>query len=460
MVRYEDEAARRKGAKKSPFADSPYECSFLRDAEDTQCACQTPEKDKKHGFFRRLVSLFAILCVVVFCCCITAFLVNQRWEEETELLSQAMNNKLDVLREELEEALQNSKEEVAPAPDVEPLEAMSPSEIYAANADAVVLVTNMVLETEDGKTSELYYNGSGFAISSDGYIVTNYHVIKDATKLLVTTVDGTELEATLVGYEDSNDVALLKVSATDMPHVKLGSSTATQVGDRVTIIGNPLGELTSTLTVGYLSGKDRILYSDGTSINMLQTDAAVNPGNSGGPVFNSFGEVVGIVTSKYSGTTENGAVIEGLGFAIPMDDVMDILEQLRQNGHVTSAYLGVKVRDVDSNAQTYGLPAGAFVVEVSKGYAGEAADLRAKDIIVNLGGYDVSSSADIGRILRKLKPGETTTITVYRDGREVNLSITLDEKPQTDLPAIPNGAPTVGDYEEWYSFFKKYFGIE
>ena len=233
----------------------------------------------------------------------------------------------------------------------------------------------------------------------------------------------------MIGYDSGVDVALLKVEATQLPFVKLGSSDALVVGEQVCAIGNPLGEFTYTLTVGYLSAKDRMVSTGGNANNMLQTDVAINSGSSGGPLFNTKGEVVGITTAKISGESNTGVAIDGLSFAVPIDDVLSIIEDLRTYGYVTGAYIGVMVRDVDENGQSYGLPAGAFVEEVTAGLAAEKAGLQAKDIIVNLGGYDVQSVSDLTRVLRKFKAEDTTTITVYRSGQRVDLKITFGAKP-------------------------------
>ena len=197
-------------------------------------------------------------------------------------------------------------------------------------------------------------------------------------------------------------------------------------------IGNPLGELTSTLTVGYVSAKDRRVVTDGPAINMLQTDAAINSGNSGGPLFNMLGQVVGVTTAKYSGTSNSGATIEGIGFAIPIDDVIGIIKDLQTKGYVSGAYLSVMVRDMDPAAvEQYGLPLGAYVDSVEPDGCAAEAGVQAKDIIVNVGGYDVESVSDLSRALRKFEGNENTTITVFRNGAQVHLKIKLAVCPRT-----------------------------
>lgn len=306
--------------------------------------------------------------------------------------------------------------------------------------------------------------GSGFVLTKDGYIITNHHVIENATSVKVSTYDGTEYDAQIIGSDSTNDVAVLKVDAEDLSAVTIGSSDDLVVGDQVVAIGNPLGELTSTLTVGYVSAKDRDVTTEGTILNMIQTDAAINSGNSGGPLFNMKGEVVGITTAKYSGSSSSGASIEGIGFAIPIDDVMPLVDDLINYGYVNSAYLGVMVSNMDEEtAAYYNLPIGVYVQEVTPGYAAEKAGVQAKDIIVALGDCNVSNTSDLTRLLRNYKAGDKTTLTVYRSGAKVVLDITLDEKPQTtaeentQTPSTEN-MPEEGNFEDWYNYFAPFFG--
>jgi serine protease Do len=261
-------------------------------------------------------------------------------------------------------------------------------------------------------------------------VVTNCHVVEGNGSLSVALTNGKKYDAKLIGSDDTNDVALLKIEAEGLRPVTIGSSDALIVGDQVVAIGNPLGELTSTLTVGYVSAKERDVNTDGFAINMIQTDAAINSGNSGGPLFNMKGEVVGITTAKYSGTSGGGATIEGIGFAIPIDDVTGLLADIGSYGYVTGAYLGVTVSDMNATAADYyGLPMGAYVQKVDAGLAAERAGIQPKDIITSVGGIPVGSVNDLTRALRNFKAGDLTVVTVYRGGREMNFHVTLDAKP-------------------------------
>ena len=341
---------------------------------------------------------------------------------------------------------------------------LTPQQVYAMNVNAVVAINSQGLQTNIyGQVSKTASVGSGFIISEDGYVVTNYHVIEGGNKITVITYDEYEHPATVVGYDEINDVALLKMEGS-FSCVSIGSSDELQVGDQVMAIGNPLGELTSTLTVGYVSAKDRMVSTDGTAINMLQTDAAINSGNSGGPLFNAKGELVGINTAKYSGTSSSGASIEGIGFAIPIDDVIGILEDLQNQGFVSSAYLGVLVSEVEASAQSYGVPAGAHVLEVTPGYCAEKAGILAKDIIIAVGDHKVDSLSALSRALRRFEAGDRTTITVWRGGVEMKLDIILDERPQevpTDTPAQevePETQPQEDGFD-FEDFLDRFFGI-
>lgn len=418
------------GKKRSPYADSdyvtPFDTAGMPDYGRTPVQPEPSHKKRRGG--KIFLSVVLIIALVVSCCGATAVLVNEYWEEQLDLSNQVMNNKLSVLQEQLDAMNSGS---IGGSPEASDDGLLTPGQVYGQNVAAVVAITSQGTTTNIyGQVSETASSGSGFLISQDGYVVTNYHVVQGANSLSVLTYDGDEYQAKLVGYDATNDICVLKIEAEAMPFVCLGSSDALAVGDRVAAIGNPLGELTSTLTVGYISAKDRMITTEGTAINMLQTDAAINSGNSGGPLFNMKGQVVGITTAKYSGTSTSGAVIEGIGFAIPMDDVAGMIRDLQEYGYITGAYLGVSVMNVAESAQVYGLPAGASVREVVPGYAAHRAGLQVQDIIVNLGGYDVESMSDLSRALRRFEAGDTTTITVYRFGREVNLSITLDEKPR------------------------------
>lgn len=317
---------------------------------------------------------------------------------------------------------------------------MTPQEVYNQNVNAVVgiNVTGTKAGTNVwGYTTPFAASGTGFIISKDGYIVTNNHVIDNADSITVSLFDGTSYEAELIGTYESNDVALLKVDGNDLPTVTIGDSSQLAVGDEVAAIGNPLGQLTFSLTVGYVSALDRSINTDGTPINMLQTDAAINSGNSGGPLFDMSGRVVGITTAKASSNAySSGASVEGIGFAIPINDVVGIINDLREHGYVTGeAYLGVSLKELDADtAKYYGLPAGVFVDSVEEGSCAEKAGVQKGDIITSLSGKTVESYNDLALELRRHRAGEDIELTVYREGDIKTLKGVLDEKPSQPEP--------------------------
>ncbi len=417
--------------KRSPYADSPYECAY------TEPAPRAEKPSGKGG--RRKGRVWLALLIMVACCVGTAIGVSSIWQGRMDRMEAAMEDRFDALQEIYNE----SKKPLVP--DSASQGQLTPSQVYAKNVDAVVAITCWASD-EWG-----YYEsrGSGFIISADGYIVTNHHVIDGAQEVEVTMHSGVVMPAEIVGSEPSNDVALLKVDGKSLPSVTIGKSNLTMVGEQVVVIGNTLGEFQSSLRVGYISAKDRLVDTEGVVINMFQTDAIVNSGDSGGPLFNMRGEVIGIITAKYSGDTENGVSIEGLGFAVPTDDVKGILDDLREFGYVTGAYMGVYVLDVDANAQYFGLPAGAFVDGTEPGMAASRAGMCRGDIIISVGGYDVDSVSSLTRVLRRFKAGDTTSVVVYRGGGLKYLTIKFDEKPVETAAPMPED----GDYDEWYDYF-------
>ena len=309
-----------------------------------------------------------------------------------------------------------------------------------------------------GQSIQGMVSGSGFILSEDGYIVTNYHVVEGGTDISVITQDKTSYPATLVGQDTTADMALLKIEVENLQSVTLGSSESLAIGDMVVAIGNPLSELEATQTVGYISGKNREVSTDNNVVYMLQTDAAINSGNSGGPLFNMCGEVVGITTAKYSGTSSSGASIEGLSFAIPIDEIKSGIEDLRTQGYIRSAYLGIRGMDVEEAAvEVYGLPKGAYVASVEPDGAAKAAGVQPKDIITALGDTPVTGFHSLARALRLFSAGDETTVTVYRGGQTLVLDITLAERPRQteDASASSSSGGEIGP--EWFDYFNRFF---
>ena len=437
----------------------------------SQCVPKKRGQGKK--VLKTLVACVLVVATVAAGCGITAALVNAIWEQKweagnykTNLLLQEMSDKLAQMQEQIKDnSCTGNGNSVSGTPNTGVDGGLTPGQVYAQNVDAVVAVANQATTTNIyGQVTETASSGSGFIISADGYLVTNHHVVEGASKLTVMLQNGKEYQAKLVGYDAANDMAVLKIDGTDLPYVKLGSSKDLIVGDQVVAIGNPLGELTNSLTVGYVSATDRGISTGGALINMIQTDVAINSGNSGGPLFNMKGEVIGITTAKYSGTSGSGATIEGISFAIPIDDVVKKVMDLVNYGYLTGPYLGVSVSDTDPTyADYFDIPTGAYVREVYEGYCAAKAGLKAKDVIVSLGGYRVSCLNDLSRALGHFNAGDTVEVIVYRGGAARTLQITLDERPKvtnTDVPETnldpakeQKPMPENGTMEEWWDYF-------
>lgn len=308
---------------------------------------------------------------------------------------------------------------------------MGADEIYTMAVNACVGIRTDVTSTNIfGQITSSAISGSGFVISSDGYILTNYHVVETADEqgldITVAFYDGSTYTAKIIGKEKENDVALIKIDAKNLPSLVLNTTGNLQVGQTVYAIGNPLGELTYSMTSGIVSALDReISVESNVSINMFQTDAAINNGNSGGPVLNDRGEVIGIASAKYSSSG-----VEGLGFAIPIEDAMNIVDDLIQYGYVRGKpYFGITVRTITSSvAQYYNWVEGAYIATVDENSCAADAGLRVGDIITKLNDKDILSSSDLILEKKKYSPGDSVTLTVYRGGEYIEISITLDEE--------------------------------
>lgn len=318
--------------------------------------------------------------------------------------------------------------------------ANSTSEIVKKTADSVVEISTESVVT--GSFAQQYVQqgaGSGVIISQDGYILTNNHVINGANSVKVRLRDGTEYDATIIGSDSDNDIALLKVSATGLSPATFGDSNSLAVGDYVVAIGNPLGELGGTVTDGIISALARKVTIEDTQMTLLQTNAQVNPGNSGGGLFNANGELVGIVNAKQSATE-----VEGIAFAIPINNVLDILSDLKEYGYVTGKVdLGIDFTDItsDETAFYYGVnQTGCYVLSVDSGSNAEKAGVTRGDLVTKVNDTDVSTSEDITTALEKAEVGDTVTFTVSRRGTSKTISFVLEEY----VPAVSNSQITNG----------------
>lgn len=268
--------------------------------------------------------------------------------------------------------------------------------------------------------------GTGFFVTKDGYMITNNHVIEGADKITVTLNDRRELDATLVGTDERSDVAVLKIAGSNFPALPIGNSETLKVGEPVLAIGSPFG-FDYSASAGIVSAKSRNFSRDNT-VPFIQTDVALNPGNSGGPLFNRAGEVVGINSRIYSGT---GGYM-GLSFSIPIDAAMNIYQQIRTTGKVTRAYMGIFPQDIDRNlAEAYGLakPQGALVTKVSPDTPADAAGLKSGDIILTYNTTDISTASDLLNLINRAKPTDKFALKVQRDKKILNLTGQLAEAP-------------------------------
>ena len=324
---------------------------------------------------------------------------------------------------------------------------MTAAEVYAANVNSTVGITTSITTNYWGHITTSAASGSGFIMSEDGYILTNYHVIEDSTSITVRLYNNDSFEAKLIGYDESNDIAVLKIEATGLVPVILGDSDKLNVGDDVVAIGNPLGELTFSLTKGAVSALNReVTMENGITMNLIQTDCAINSGNSGGALFNMYGEVVGITNAKYSsGSGETS--IDNIGFAIPLNDVRKIVQSILEKGYISKPYLGVNVTDVSADTQSYGLPAGAAIKQIQTDSPAEKAGLQLNDIITDVNGTAITSASELVAFIADCNVGDKLTITVYRHGTTLTVEATLEEMVQSatenettqqQQPQLPN----------------------
>ena len=344
---------------------------------------------------------------------------------------------------------------------------MTPTEVYASTVNSVVSI-NCSASSQNifGQKVESASSGSGFVITADGYIVTNQHVVSKASSISVTLYNGDTYPATLVGGDSDYDVAVLKINASSLTPVTMGNSADVNVGDSVLAIGNPLGELTFSMSQGIVSCCDRAINVDGTPFNMIQVDAAINPGNSGGPLVNLYGEVIGIVSAKYS--SYSNASVEGLGFAIPISDVRAIISDIMENGQVTGkAYMAITAGTMTKEMATQyqiDINEGVFVYSVNEGGAGDKAGLKLGDVITKVDDKAVTSMEELSAAKKGHKAGDTVTLTVFRDGKYITTELTFDEQPETTgaeekQQQIPqNGQDSYGGqmpdgFEDFYNYF-------
>ena len=307
-------------------------------------------------------------------------------------------------------------------------EKLTPREVYAQNVNSTVGITTSITTNYWGYQTTSAASGSGFILTEDGYILTNYHVIENSSSVQVTTYDNTSYSASIVGYDESNDIAVLKIDATGLTPVVLGSSDDLYVGDEVMAIGNPLGkEFRSTMTEGIISGINRDISHNGVTNSLLQTSAPINEGNSGGALVNVYGQVVGVTNMKMSSQYIGSVSIEGVAFAIPSSTVKTIADSLLESGEVRGRpALGLTVGKIPQAAmEEYDLPAGLYVSAVSEGSDCAAKGIVTGDVLLAANGVELTVNEDLTGIIAPLRVGDVLTLTVWHEGETRDITVKL-----------------------------------
>ena len=300
---------------------------------------------------------------------------------------------------------------------------MALQDIYTKNIPSVVSISC----THSGSSS----SGTGVIVTDDGYIVTNCHVVEGAVSISVQLTDDRVFEADLVGSDGVSDLAVLHIEARDLIPAEFGDSEKLRVGDAVVAIGDPLGvELRGTYTNGIISAINRDVSMDGRTMTLIQTNAALNSGNSGGPLINCYGQVIGINTMKMSTFTSSSATIEGLGFAIPSTTVKDIVDQIMTQGYVSGRpTLGIEGESLPSFYQHYyRMPTGLYITEVEEGSYADYYGIEEGDILISIDDERITSMEELNTVLYSHEVGDVVTVTIYRSGRQASVELTLTEK--------------------------------
>lgn len=311
---------------------------------------------------------------------------------------------------------------------------LTTSEVAAKASPSVVEIVTEVTTTSYGMFGGTYTSqaaGSGVIISSDGYIITNNHVIEDANSITVTTYDDQEYTAELIGTDETTDIAVIKINATGLTAATIGDSSKIEAGDTAVVIGNPLGTLGGTVTDGIISSPSREMTINDQPMELIQTNAEINSGNSGGGLFDGNGNLIGIVNAKDSGTTSSGTTIEGIGFAIPINTAISVAEELMKYGQVVDRpTLGVYTQEVSSNYYNY--TAGLYITGTVDGSGAEAAGLKAYDRIISIDGTEISSQTDLKKVILKKSVGDTVTLKIERNGQQMDVEVTLGSSGSTN----------------------------
>ena len=404
--------------------NEPYENQDNLNPWDSEYRYIPPQKEKKKGWTSGKIVALALSC---------SLLGGAVGAGGVVLGNQVFSRPLEEARENISNLLEGNRESaIIDISKIDTTKQMTPAEVYATNVNSTVGITTSITTNFWGYQTTSAASGSGFIFTDDGYILTNFHVVEDSNSITVTLYNGKTHDAKLIGYDESNDVAVLKIEAKDLTPVVLGDSDNLNVGDGVVAIGNPLGELTFSLTSGTISAKDRaITMSGGNTMRLMQTDCAINSGNSGGALFNLYGEVIGITNAKYSSSSNSEASIDNIGFAIPINKARSIAQSIIEKGYVSKPYIGVSVTTVSAETQSYGLPKGAAVKEVTEDSPAEKAGLQVNDIITHVNGKEIADQTELVMLIGNAAVGDTLEFTVYRKGTTEQITITVGEQIQS-----------------------------
>ena len=422
---------------------------------------QPPVQPKKQGFFHRAAVKVTAL---ILACAVAGGLAG--WGGAAIAGSGSSSGKTTIQQSDRQPVTVQAKK-------VDGQTKMDPATVYASVVNSAVSINCSATSTNIfGQQTQTASSGSGFIITEDGYVVTNYHVVSGASSVQVTLYNGDTYDATVIGGDSDYDVAVLKINASGLQPVTLGESADVNVGDTVLAIGNPLGELTFSMSQGIVSSCDRAINVDGTPFNMIQVDCSINPGNSGGPLVNLYGEVVGIVSAKYS--SYSSTTVEGLGFAIPISDVRSIITDIMENGAVTDkAYMAITAGTMNEQMAAQfdiDVTEGVFVYSVVEGGAGEKAGLRLGDVITKMGDKTLTSRQDLSAAMKGYRAGDTVTLTVYRGGQYIEVELTFDAQPQNTGSEEDNtqssgnngsnggSGQMPGNWDNWQDFYNYFFG--
>ena len=420
----------------TPYGQAPYgygTYSYQNPNPYQNYQWQTPPPPRKKDRNRPFVIATLIAVGIIALCCLAVLIAEissiGQWMENSrpqDGVVETPYEKGETNEEDAgEESAKRQEGAVYNVPEISPEkkkgEALSLIEINKKVKDSVV---GILIATKSGEETE--FSGSGFIISENGYIITNEHVVSDAAQVKVVLSDGiTEYQAVIVGKDSQADLAILKVEAKGLAAAVIGDSGELEVGETVVAIGNPYGMvLAGSMTDGIVSALNRKIEINGSFMTLIQTNASINPGNSGGPLVNAYGQVVGICSSKLVATN-----YEGIGFAIPINDVVNLADELINYGHIrTRAYIGIMGYDLaEDYCEYHGIPQGVYVSYVDPNCEAAKKGMKEGDIIIGFNGQEISSMAQLNELKNEFRPGDTVKVKVWRDEKELEFEITLQE---------------------------------